>query len=98
MDLTSPKRKRVDPLPSPHLLNRGLVQARVTLGGVKLRPILPRNPCSRTSCVQRNVVVCQEKCYPGPVYFEPGPKMRTASGPTAPRVFAGDNSPSLWGR
>src|SRR5262249_23319011 len=59
--------------PTP-LPKTGLVQMRVTLGGVKPGASLATRPCLVTIYGRNNAAVHREKCYPGSERLEPGPK------------------------
>src|SRR5262245_17532325 len=53
-------------------LRIGLVQMRVTLGGVKPGASLATRPCLVTIYGRNNAAVHREKCYPGSERLEPG--------------------------
>jgi serine/threonine protein kinase len=66
----------------------GLVQTRVTLGGVKRWATLAGRSCSAIIYGRNNAAVHRKKCYPGSERLEPGP-LSAAVAPVRPSPPAG---------
>jgi hypothetical protein len=77
----------VDPAESilrriPKIPDYGLVQTRVTLGGVKPWAAWAVKSCSANTYGRNNAAIHREKCYPGSERAEPGPDYYNPSLPT----------------
>jgi hypothetical protein len=81
----------------------GMVQTRVTLGGVKPRGLLAERPCPDIVWGGNSTAAPRKKCYPGSEPFEPGPPPEgrgygTRRPDDIPRAEAsGKLMPAVWG-
>src|SRR5262249_36634990 len=76
-----------------------MVQARVTLGGVKPPSLLAERPCPDIAWGGNSTAAPRKKSYPGPEPFDPGrerPRRSVDDGATARRSGASAKAPDVF--